>query len=88
MKKYFPVWVWPVLFLFSVGTIWLRLWMIGTTYEINQMNQSIKNVQEQSEQSRLRLTRFQSPQQLQALAKKKFKLQSPQSKQIIHLRTQ
>ena len=86
MKRWFPLWIFPVLLAFSIGTVWLRLSMVGMTYTINQTDTEIRSAQQENERLRLEVARLRSPRHLSDLAKKKFKLAPPGSHQVVHIR--
>ena len=47
-----PVWALPVLATMAIGTVWLRLAIVRTTYEISQTDGMIRNLQQEREQRR------------------------------------
>lgn len=83
--RWIPFWVWPVLALFAIGTVWLRLSVVGTTYDIDQTNRMIQNARKEQEQWELKVARLRSPAHLEELARKKFHLSPPRSDQIVRL---
>jgi len=85
MKKYVPIWVWPLVLCFAVGTVWIRLRVIDTTYQINQAEQQIQNAKREDEKLELKVSQLRSPRRLEALAKNKFKLQPPKTDQVIRI---
>jgi hypothetical protein len=40
LKRWIPLWVIPVVLVMAIGTVWLRLAIIRTTYAINQAGSS------------------------------------------------
>lgn len=87
MKKgWMPLWVIPALIVFSIGTVWLRLSIIGTTYEINQKDRELANLQQEREQAHLKLANLRSPRRLEILARTRFGLSHPQSDQVVYLK--
>lgn len=85
MKRWFPIWIVPVLLVFAIGTVWLRLLAIRTTYDLNQVENEIQNVQREREQIALKVAALRSPRRLEQLAKTKFKLSPPKPGQTIYL---
>ena len=83
--RWVPFWVIPVLILMAIGTVWLRLAIVGTTYEINQTEGQIHNLQQEREQAELKVTALRSPRRLEILAKTRFGLSQPKADQVIHL---
>ncbi|HAR43425.1 MAG TPA: hypothetical protein DCS07_12475 [Bdellovibrionales bacterium] len=85
LKRWIPFWAIPVLIIMATGTVWLRLSIIGTTYDINQAEKILRQLQKDRQQLELKLASLRSPRRLEALAKSKFDLKQPRSDQIIHL---
>jgi cell division protein FtsL len=85
-QKLFPIWIFPVLIVMAIGTVWLRLYIVRSTYEINQADRMIHNLQQESEQQQLKLTGLRSPRRLESIAKVKYGLFPPRADQIVHLR--
>lgn len=67
----------------AIGTVWLRLFIIRTTYSIHQTDKAIQNLGQEREVIQLRLAALKSPRKLEGLAKAKFGLSQPDSKQVI-----
>jgi len=86
LKESFPIWVAPTLVVFAVGTVWLRLAVVRTSYEITQSEHQIKNLREEREKDELKLASLKSPRRLEGLAKAKFNLSPPRADQVVHLR--
>lgn len=85
MKRYFPNWIWPAILGFAVLTVWMRLQIVDTTYQIHQAEQQIQNAKRADERQELKVTQLKSPRRLESLAKGRFKLQSPSTDQVIRL---
>ena len=81
-----PLWVIPALVILAIGTVWLRLSIIRTTYEINQKDREIANLQQEREQAELKLANLRSPRRLEFLARTKFGLTHPRSDQVVYLK--
>lgn len=81
-----PLWVIPSLILMSIGTVWLRLSIVATTYSIDQAEKKIRQLQLEREQLELRVTALRSPRRLELLARTRYGLTQPQSEQIVHLK--
>ncbi|MGK5089044.1 cell division protein FtsL [Bdellovibrionota bacterium FG-2] len=81
-----PIWVFPVFALFAVGTVWLRLAIVRTTYAINQADRTERNLQQEREQIHLKVTALRSPRRLENIAKTKFGLSQPSSDQVIYMK--
>ena len=80
-----PFWVLPVLGVMAIGTVWIRLTIVRTTYEISQTDMMIRNLQQNREQAVLQISALRSPRRLEAIAKAKYGLTQPQAEQIIHM---
>jgi cell division protein FtsL len=85
MTRWLPMWVVPVLLVLAVSSVWLRLSIVRTTYEIDQTSKMIRNTQQDLERLELNVARLKSPRHLEMLARKKFGLNPPQSDQVIRL---
>jgi cell division protein FtsL len=81
-----PLWTVPVLMIFSIGTVWLRLMIIRTTYSINQTDRAISKVRQEKEQLQLKVAALRSPRRLEALARTKFGLSQPRMEQVVHFK--
>jgi len=85
-RRWMPLWVLPVLIAMAIGTVWLRLSVVRTTYSINQAEKTIRDLNLSREQMELRVTALRSPRRLELLAKTRYGLTQPKSEQIVHLR--
>jgi hypothetical protein len=86
IKKWVPFWTIPTLIIFSIGTVWLRLVIVRTTYEINQTNRLIQNARGEREKLELKLAALKSPRRLEAMARMRFGLSQPKTEQMVQLR--
>jgi len=86
MKKFFPLWTIPVLIAFAFATVWLRLTVVQTTYELNQANKTLHNLKLENEKLELKVAQLRSPRRLEALAKRKFKLNPPTPDRMIQIK--
>ena len=82
-----PLWVLPVVIVMAIGTVWLRLAIIRTTYEISQTDAMFRNLQQEREQQELRVTALRSPRRLESIAKVKYGLTQPRADQVIQMQT-
>lgn len=80
-----PLWVVPALIGMAIGTVWLRLSIVRTTYSIDQDEKKIRQLQLERQQLELRVTALRSPRRLELLARTRFGLTQPKSEQIVHL---
>jgi cell division protein FtsL len=80
-----PIWVVPALVFIAIGTVWLRLAIVRTTYAIDQAEHSDRMLRQEREDLELKVTALRSPRRLEGIAKAKFGLGTPRSDQVIHL---
>jgi cell division protein FtsL len=85
-RNWMPVWVVPVLIAFAIGTVWLRLSIIRTTYSIDQMDHQIRELNHARDDMEIKVTALRSPRRLELLARTRFGLSQPKSDQLIHMR--
>jgi cell division protein FtsL len=86
MKKFVPWWIFPVLVVFAFATVWLRLTVFQTTYELNEANKTLHNLKLQNERLELKVAQLRSPRRLEALARTKYKLNPPTPDRIIQMK--
>jgi hypothetical protein len=84
-RKWIPLWVIPVVIVLAIGTVWLRLSIVRTTYAINQSEKEIQGLRQAREQMELKVTALRSPRHLEGLARGKYGLGTPRAEQIVHL---
>lgn len=85
MKRWIPFWVIPVLLFFAVGTVWLRLQIVKSSYEIDQLTQSVQNLRKERENLEVQLARIRSPHHLKKLAETKFNLRPATVDQVVYV---
>lgn len=83
LREWIPFWVIPLIVILSIGTVWLRLSIVRTTYSIGQIDRQIRGLQEAREQMDLRMAALRSPRRLEILARTRFGLGQPKAEQII-----
>lgn len=88
LREWIPLWVVPTLFCFSIGTVWLRLAIVRTTYSIHQTEQDFGKAEQDRETLQLKLAALRSPRRLEELARKKFGLAQPKMEQVVHLKVE
>jgi cell division protein FtsL len=81
-----PLWVVPMLIAMAIGSVWLRLSIVRTTYSIAQTEKKIRQLQLDREQMELKVTALRSPRRLELIARTRFGLSQPKSEQIVHLK--
>lgn len=84
--KWIPIWVYPAVFIFAVVTVWLRLAVIRSGYDINQTEKMIRNLHQEQEQVELKVAGLKSPRRLEQIAKTKLGLFQPKAEQVVHVR--
>lgn len=85
MKRWLPLWIVALMVLMAIGTVWLRLSIVRTTYAIDQTDRQMRALQQAREQMDLKLAAFRSPRRLELIARSKFGLAPPRSEQIVHM---
>ena len=85
-KSWVPWWAISGVVALSVLTVWLRLAVVRTTYDIHQIDLRAQKLQEEKEQVSLKLAAMRSPRRLEALARGRFGLSQPRSDQIVIMR--
>lgn len=85
-SKWIPLWVYPILLVFAVATVWLRLTVIRTGYDINQTEKMIRNLHQEQERAELKVAGLKSPRRLEQIAKTKLGLSQPKAEQVVHVR--
>jgi cell division protein FtsL len=85
-QRPFPLWIFPVLIVMAISTVWLRLYIVRTTYEIDQAESMMRNLSQEREQAELKVTGLRSPRRLEAIAKAKYGLSQPRAEQVVHLK--
>lgn len=83
--RWIPLWAVPVVIVLAIGTVWLRLSILRTTYEVNQANKLIRNAQNELDAAELRVAQLRAPRRLEFLARTKFHLAPPDAGQIIRM---
>jgi cell division protein FtsB len=81
-----PIWVVPAVIALAIGTVWLRLSIVRTTYSINQSERRLSALRQEREQMELKLAGLRSPRRLELLARSKYGLSQPRAEQVVHLR--
>ncbi|OFZ78728.1 MAG: hypothetical protein A2583_08265 [Bdellovibrionales bacterium RIFOXYD1_FULL_53_11] len=85
-KKWLPVWAVVIVAFLAIGTVWLRLSIVGTTYSITQAEKTIRNLQIERELAEHKLAAMKSPRRLEQLARTKFGLSHPKAEQVVHIK--
>lgn len=86
LKKWIPLWAIPTLIIFATGTVWLRLSIIRTAYEINETTKMINQAHQDREMLQLKVAALRSPRRLELLARTKFGLTQPRIGQVVHFK--
>ncbi len=85
LRRWLPMWVLTLMALMAIGTVWLRLSIVRTTYAIDQADRQLRALQQAREQMDLKVTALRSPRRLELIARSKFGLAPPRSEQIVHI---
>jgi cell division protein FtsL len=83
LRVWVPFWVIPAIAALAIGTTWMRLGIVRTTYAINQAEREVKNLMIEREQMQLKVTALRSPRRLEVLARTRFGLSQPKSDRIV-----
>ena len=86
VKTWVPFWTIPCVILLSVGTVWLRLKVVQTTYELNQANKILQTLKLEKERTDLKLAQLRSPRRLEKLARQSFHLEPPTADRVISMK--
>lgn len=86
INRWLPIWVIPVVILFSVGTVALRLNMVRITYSLDETDRMIRSLQQAKDKAEIKLSSLKSPRRLEILARTRFKLFPAQPNQWVHLK--
>ena len=86
MTKLVPMWTIPVLLAFAFSTVWIRLNVVHTTYELDQANKTLHNLKLENEKLELKVAQLRSPRHLETIAKQKFKLSPPTPERLIQIK--
>ncbi len=84
--RWVPLWVWPTVVVMAIGTVWLRLAIVDTSYTINQAETQIRRLEQEREKLNLKLSELRSPKRLESLARQKFGLHPPKPEQWVYLK--
>jgi hypothetical protein len=83
-QRFFPLWIFPILFVLVLTTIWLRLGIVRNSYEVHQKSRILQNLKQEVENKEMELARLKSPRRLEFLTAK-FGLSPVKSEQLIRL---
>ncbi len=86
IKKWFPLWAVLAVFIFSIGTVWLRLTIVRITYDIHQMERAIDQNKQVLDTLQIKISELKSPKRLEHLARTQYQLKPPHVKQVIPMR--
>lgn len=85
MKHWVPLWVLPTIVVFAIGTVWVRLAIVDTTYAIGEVGRQIATIRQDNERLQVRLAALRSPRRLQRLAGRRHHLSAAQANQVVHV---
>jgi cell division protein FtsL len=84
LRHWLPLRVMALMVALAIGTVWLRLSIVRTTYAIDQADRQLRALQQAREQMDLKVTALRSPRRLELIARTQFGLAPPRSDQIVH----
>ncbi len=87
-SEWFPPWIWPVILVFTIGSVWIRLSVVKATYEVTQADKAMRSLQQDREQIELRVAGLRSPRRLEILARSRFGLTQPRADQVVYMGNQ
>jgi len=70
----------------AIGTVWIRLTIVRTTYSINETERMIRNLKLERQRTELKLSNLRSPKRLEALAKNHFGLAQPRPDHVVYFK--
>lgn len=82
LPRWLPLWVVPLLILYAVFTVWMRLSIVRTSYRIDESERMIRSLSQAKEKLELKLASKRSPSRLELLARTRFKLAPPRADQV------
>ncbi len=85
-QRAFPLGFIPLAAIMAIGTVWLRLTIVDTTYAIHQLEETTRALRQEKAKTELKLATQKSPRRLEQLARTKFNLAPPRTDQVIYLR--
>lgn len=72
--------------LLALSSVWLRLQVVRTSYEINQQDKLIKNLLLEKEMLEADLARLKSPERLEKLARTEFKMEQASVERMMQVK--
>lgn len=84
--RFIPAWALPALVGLGVATVSLRLSVVKATYELNELNRQIKNLEQELRGIEYDIAKLESPKRLESIAKEKFGWFPPKPHQVITVR--
>ena len=85
-ERAFPLIFIPLAAIMAIGTVWLRLSIVDTTYAIHQLEETTRALHQEKAQAELRLATEKSPRRLEQLARTRYHLAPPRTDQVVHMR--
>ena len=86
-SEWFPPWIWAVILVLTIGSVWTRLSVVKATYEVTQADKTMRSLQQDREQIELRVAGLRSPRRLEILARSRFGLSQPRADQVVYMGT-
>jgi hypothetical protein len=87
-SEWFPAWIWPVILVLTIGSVWIRLSVVKATYEVTQADKAMRSLQQDREQIELRVAGLRSPRRHEILARSRFGLTQPRADQVVYMGNQ
>lgn len=83
--KWLPRWIFPVVLVLAAVTVWVRLAVVRSSYDIHQNGLELRALKQKKEQLLLREATLRSPRRLESLARGSFQLSPPRVDQIVRM---
>lgn len=84
LREWMPLWALPILVIFAIGTVALRLSIVRQTYAIDQAERQIKALKQAHENMELKVAGLRSPRRLEVIARS-HGLTQPRTDQVIYM---
>jgi len=83
--SFFPSWIWPVVLGLTVVSVWVRLGVVRSSYDVSQAEKTIRSLKLDREQIELRVAGLKSPRRLEMIARSQMGLSQPRPEQVIFM---
>ena len=84
-SRIFPGWIWPCIIVLTIVSVWVRLGVVASSYDVSQAEKTIRSLRLDREQIELRVAGLKSPRRLEGLARSQFGLSQARPEQVVHM---